>query len=116
MLSSTKTLGPDAKFARGLQSLSERWKDTVLKKSVLVMLLFSILIFATALYYVEQQVRLQTLNYDIIELKNHRKLLVEQQRSYQLQLDRLKNLERVERQAKMRGFVPIEKEQLRIVR
>ena len=116
MASSTKTIDPRTRFAGGVQSLSGRWRLAALRKSVLLMLVFSILIFVTALYYVEQQVRLQKLNYEIIELKKQKKLLVEQQKTSQLQLDQLKSLERIEREVKARGFVPLEKEQLRIVR
>jgi response regulator of citrate/malate metabolism len=87
-----------------------------LKKSVLLLLTFSILIFLSALSYVEQQLRLQRLNYEIIELKKQKRLLVEQQKTSQLQLDQLRSLERIEREVKRQGFVPIGKEQLRIVR
>ena len=116
MASSTKTFEPRTRIVGGFQSLSGRWKQIALKRSVLLLLIFSILIFLTALYYVEQQVRLQKLNYEIVELKKQKSLLAEQQKTYQLQLDQLKSLERIEREVKARGFVPIEKEQLRIVR
>lgn len=116
MASSTKIFDPRTKFVEGIQPMSGRWSQMALKKSILLMLTFSILIFLTALYYVGQQVRLQKLNYEIIELKNQKKLLVEQQKTSQLQLDQLKSLERIEQKIKGRGFVPVEKEQLRLVR
>lgn len=116
MASSTRTFDSRTKFAEGIQMLIGRWKQMALKKTVLLLLTFSILIFLTALYYVEQQISLQKLNYEIVDLKKQKRLLVEQQKTYQLQLHQLKNLEQIEHDVKSRGFTPIEKEQLRIVR
>ncbi len=116
MAGSTKTFDSRMRFAGDTQAQAGRWGQIALKKSVLLMLIFSIFIFLTALYYVDRQVRLQKLNYEIIELKRQKKLLVERQKTNQLQLDQSKNLERIEKDVKARGFVPIEKEQLRIVR
>jgi len=81
----------------------------------MLMLTFVTLIFFSALYYVEQQVRLQQLNYQIIELKTQKKQLQEQQKTYELQLHQLKRLDRIEHTLHNRGFIPLEKEQLRIV-
>ena len=86
-----------------------------IRKSVVIMLVFITLIFLAALYYVELQVRLQKLNYQMIELKQQRKELLEKQKTYQLQLHQLSRLDRIEQHIKKRGFIPVEKEQLRIV-
>ena len=79
------------------------------------MFALSALTFIAALYYVEQQVRLRTLNYDIIELKKQRKQLIEQHKTLQLQLDQAKRLDTIEEEMIKRGFVPVEKDQIRIV-
>ena len=55
------------------------------------MFVFSALTFIVALYYVEQQVRLRTLNYEIIELKKQRKQLIEQQQSRIARLKRIRD-------------------------
>jgi hypothetical protein len=85
------------------------------KKSTVLMFVFSALTFIAALYYVEQQVRLRTLNYEIIELKKQRKQLIEQHKTLQLQLDQAKRLDTIEEEMTKRGFVPVEKDQIRIV-
>ena len=85
------------------------------KKSTILMFALSALTFIAALYYVEQQVRLRTLNYDIIELKKQRKQLIEQHKTLQLQLDQAKRLDTIEEEMTKRGFVPVEKDQIRIV-
>ncbi len=86
-----------------------------LKKSVVFMFVFSALTFIAALYYVEQQVRLRTLNYEIIELKNQKNSLIEHRKTLQLQLDQSKQLDKIEKEMRKRGFVPVEKDQIRIV-
>jgi hypothetical protein len=80
------------------------------------MVIFIVLIFLSAFYYVEQQVRLQTLNYTIIALKNRKKELLKEQKTAQLKLHQLKHLNRIEQTMRQRGFVPVEKAQIRIVR
>ena len=80
------------------------------------MLIFFALIFLLALYYVEQQVHLQTLNYKIIELKEQKKTLLGKYKTNQLQLHQLKRLDRIEQEMRKRGFVPVEENQIRIVR
>jgi len=79
------------------------------------MLLFMCLMFLSALYYVEQQIQLQQLNYQIIALKQQKKELIEQQKTYQLQLHQLTRLDQIEHVMRQQGFAPIGKEQLRIV-
>ena len=86
-----------------------------IKKSSAFMLVFMGLTFLSALYYVEQQIQLQQLNYKIIELKQQRKELIEQQKTYQLQLHQLTRLDRIEQKMRNQGFIPVEKEQLRII-
>jgi hypothetical protein len=79
------------------------------------MVIFIVLIFLSAFYYVEQQVRLQTLNYTIIELKKRKKELLKDQKTAQLELHQLKRLDRIEQNMRQRGFIPVEKEQIRVV-
>jgi hypothetical protein len=86
-----------------------------IRKSIILMIIFIVFIFLSAFYYVEQQVRLQTLNYTIIELKKRKKELLKDQKTAQLKLHQLKRLDRIEQNMKQRGFVPVEKEQIRIV-
>jgi hypothetical protein len=95
--------------------LSFRVRVFKLKKSIVLIFLFSALTFVAALYYVEQQVRLRTLNYEIIELKKQQKSLVEHHKTLQLQLDQAKRLDKIEEEMARRGFVPVEREQIRIV-
>lgn len=86
-----------------------------IKRTAILMFLFSALTFVAALYYVEQQVRLRTLNYDIIELKQHKKQLIEYQKTLQLQLDQLQQLDKIEAEMTRQGFVPVEDTQIRII-
>lgn len=79
------------------------------------MFVFSALTFITALYYVEQQIRLRNLNYNIIELKKQRKQLIEQHKTLQLQFDQARRLDKIEEEMTKRGFVPVEKDQIRLV-
>lgn len=79
------------------------------------MMLLMCLMFLSALYYVEQQIQLQQLNYKIIALKQQKKEMTEQQKTYQLELHQLTRLDRIEQEMRERGFAPIAKEQLRIV-
>jgi hypothetical protein len=106
-------------FQRKVQESSQGWGIRIgkfsLRKSSALLLLFMCLMFLSALYYVEQQVQLQRLNYKIIALKQQKKELIEQQKTYQLQLHQLPRLDRVEQDVRAQGFAPIEKEQLRIV-
>lgn len=115
MATSTKSIDYRLKYPELNRSLHFRLKVFNLRKTVLLLLMFWALIFFSALYYVEQQVRLQTLNYKIIELKKQKKILLEQYKTYQLQLHQLKRLDRIEQEMQKRGFVPVEKEQIRIV-
>lgn len=100
----------------GIQS-PLNWMGGILhvKPSVLLMFLCIALTFVTALYYVEQQLRLRNLNYDIIALKQQQKQLLEQQKTLQLQLDQAKRLEKIEDDMKRLGFVPVAESQIRIV-
>ena len=116
MASSTKSIAYHIKYPELYRLLNIRLGLFNLKKSVVLMLVFWILIFFSALYYVEQQVQLQTLNYEIIELKEQKKMLLEQQKTYQLQLHQLKRLDRIESEMRKQGFVPIEEQQIHIVR
>ena len=116
MASSTKSIGYRIKYPGLERPLGFRFGVFNIRKSVFLMLLFSLLIFILALYHVEQQVRLQTLNYEIIELKKQKKTLLEQYKTYQLQLHKLKRLDRIEQEMRKQGFVPVEEEQIRIVR
>lgn len=115
MASSSKSLEMRLKFFRLDQPVTWRLRMFSIRKSVLLMLVFWGLIFLAALYYVEQQVQLQTLNYTIIELKQQRKALFEQYKTSQLQLHQLKRLESIEQELQKQGFVPIEEHQIRIV-
>jgi hypothetical protein len=90
-------------------------KKLRVKRTVVLVLLFSALTFLGALYYVEQQIRLRTLNYDIIALKERKKQLVEEQKTLQLRLDQSKRLDTIEAEMRKHGFVPVEDRQIRIV-
>lgn len=90
-------------------------KKLRVKRTVVLALLLSALTFLGALYYVEQQIRLRTLNYEIIALKEQKKKLVEQQKTFQLQLDQSKRLDAIEAEMSKQGFVPVEDRQIRIV-
>jgi len=79
------------------------------------MFVFSVLTFMAALYYVEQQVQLRTLNYEIIELKQQKNLLLEQRKTLQLELDQSKQLNKIEEDMRKRGFVPVAEDQIRVV-
>lgn len=115
MASSTKSIGYRVKYPELYHALNFRLGVFTLRKSVVLMLIFWALIFFSALYYVEQQVRLQTLNYKIIELKQQKKVLLEQYKTNQLQLHQLKRLDRIEPAMRKQGFVPVEEEQIHIV-
>lgn len=85
------------------------------RRTVVLMFVLSALTFITALYYVEQQIRLRTLNYEIIELKKQKSQLVEQHKSLQLQLDQSKRLDKIEAAMRKRGLMPVAEEQIRII-
>jgi hypothetical protein len=111
----TKSIDYRIKYPRLDQPIQWRLGVFSIKKSVILMLMFWVLIFLSAFYYVEQQVRLQTLNYTIIELKKQKNALIEQRKTYQLQLHQLKRLDVIEKDMEKEGFVPAEEEQIRIV-
>lgn len=99
----------------GQRSMAIQFPRVHVKPTIIISLLFGLLTFAAALYYVEQQVRLRTLNYDIIALKQEKKTFVEQQKTLQLQLDQLKRLDAIEADMLKMGFVPVEEGQIRII-
>ena len=115
MASSMKTLEMRLKFFRLDQPVTWRLRVFSIRKSGLFMLVFWVMIFLAAFYYVEQQVQLQTLNYTIIELKQQKKALSEQYKTYQIQLHQLKRLESIEQELQKQGFVPVEEHQIRVV-
>ncbi len=115
MAISAKHVESQMRLSDVMGRITLRAESFLRKPSVILMPIFMALLFFSALYYVEQQVRLQKLNYRIIELKKQKKVLQEQQKTYALQLHQLKRLDRIEREIQQRGFVPVEKEQLRIV-
>ncbi len=99
----------------GQRSMAIQFPRFYVKPTIIISLLFGLLTFAAALYYVEQQVRLRTLNYDIIALKQEKKAFDEQQKTLQLQLDQLKRLDAIEADMLKMGFVPVEEGQIRII-
>ncbi len=115
MASQTKSLHYRVQSPQIERVLHFRLSDLRIRGAALLLVVFWVLIFLSALYYVEQQVRLQGLNYSIIELKKQHKSLLEQHKTYQLQLHQTKRLDRVEREMSKRGFVPVEEHQIRIV-
>jgi hypothetical protein len=115
MASPSKSLEMRLKSLRLDQPVAWRLRMFSIRKSVLLTLVFWVLIFFAAFYYVEQQVQLQTLNYKIIELKQQKKALLEQYKTYQVQLHQLKRLESIEQELQKQGFVPVEEHQIRIV-
>ena len=115
MAAPTKSIDYRIKYPELHHPLRFRFGVFKLKKSAILMFVLSALTFIAALYYVEQQVRLRTLNYEIIELKKQKKLLIEQHKTLQLQLDQAKRLDKIEEEMTKRGFVPVEKAQIRIV-
>jgi hypothetical protein len=115
MATPTKSIDYRLKYPELHHSLRFRFGIFKLKKIVVLMFVLSALTFIAALYYVEQQVRLRTLNYEIIELKTQKNLLLEQHKTLQLQLDQSKRLDKIEEEMKRRGFVPVAEGQIRIV-
>jgi len=115
MATPTKSIDYRKKYSKLQHPL--RWGLGIfkLKKTTILMFVLSALTFIAALYYVEQQVRLRTLNYAIIELKQQKNLLVEQHKTLQLQLDQSKRLEKIEKEMTKRGFAPVAENQIRIV-
>ena len=102
---------PDLESAMGFSGRAFQ-----LKKVTWLMLIFWAGIFLLAFFYVEQQIRLQSMNYKIIEFKQQRKQLLEQQKTYQLQLDQAKRLDQVEVNLRKQGFEPVTEGQVRLVR
>jgi len=94
-----------------------RWRlgTMAARKTVILMSVFSILTFVGAFYYVQQQVRLRSLNYEIIELKRQKQALTEQSKTLQLRLDQAKQLDLIEKELRKQGFVPLQKDQIRII-
>lgn len=115
MATSIKTVEARLKFFRLDQPVTCRLQRFSIRKSVMLMLLFWLLIFLAAFYYVEQQVQLHALNYAIIELKQQKKALNEQYETLQVQLHQLKRLESIEQELQKQGFAPVEERQIRIV-
>lgn len=111
----TKSLDYRLQYPEMNRLLRFRISDLHIRGSVILLVFFWLLFFLSALYYVEQQVRLQSLNYSIIELKKQHKVLLEQHKTYQLQLHQSKRLDRIEREMSKRGFVPVEEHQIRVV-
>ena len=99
----------------GQRSMAIQFPRVHVKPTIIISLLFGLLTFAAALYYVEQQVQLRTLNYDIIALKQEKKEFGEQQKTLQLQLHQLKRLDAIEADMLKLGFVPVEEGQIRII-
>lgn len=116
MATPIKSLEYPVKYPDISQALKFRIGLVKPRTSVIVMVILLLLSFATALYYVNQQLQLQTLNYEIIELKQQKKTLLEQQRTYQLQLHQLTRLDRIEEEMKKQGFLPVAEEQIRVIR
>ena len=115
MAASIKNLEMRLKFFRLDQPVTWRFQRFSIRKSILLMLLFWVLIFLAAFYYVEQQVQLHALNYEIIELKQQKKALSEESETLQVQLHQLKRLESIEQELQKQGFAPVEERQIRIV-
>lgn len=85
------------------------------KRTVILMFLFIALTFVSALGYVDQQIRLRKLNYEIIALKQKKQQLVEDHKTLQLQLDQSKRLDKIEEEMRRRGFIPVEEQQIHLV-
>ncbi len=115
MVSQTKSVDYRFKYSEPQRVIDLKTGVSDFRGSVVLMVVLWVLIFLSALYYVEQQVRLRNLNYNIIELKKQKKLLLEHHKTYQLQLHQLKRLDRIEQEMRKRGFVPVEEDQIRIV-
>jgi hypothetical protein len=86
-----------------------------ISRVTVVMFLLCALTFISTLYYVEQQLRLRSLNYAIIDLKQRKQELIEQQKTLQLQLDQAKQLDKIEAEMQKRGFVPVQETQIRLI-
>lgn len=115
-MAKTMTRRADHQYETGVQPSWMRIGSIFrLRRTVLLTFLFSALTFIAALYYVEQQLQLRALNYDIIELKQQKKQLIEQHKTAQLQLDQLKRLDQIEEEMKRRGFAPVAEAQIRMV-
>lgn len=77
--------------------------------------IMGILILGILLLYVEQQIRLNALNYEIITLKEKKKKLEEKKKAYELELNSLKILTIVEFKATQQGLVLPQKGQIQFM-
>ena len=115
MATSAKSLDYTVEYPEIQQSFRIQLGMLIPKKTTVLLLVLGVLTFTGALYYVEQQVRLRTLNYEIIRLKEQQNALLKQQKTLQLQLDQMKRLEQIETRMTLQGFVPVAEEQVRLV-
>jgi len=77
--------------------------------------LLGILTLAILLGYVEQQNRLNTLNYEIIALREKKQKLEEEKKAYELELNSLKILTTIERKAAQQGLILPDQGQIQFV-
>jgi hypothetical protein len=77
------------------------------------LIIFGIFILGVSLLYVEQQIRLSGLNYEIIALKEKKQKLKEEKKAYELELNSLRMLTIIEAKARQLGLMPPEKGQIR---
>lgn len=115
MAAPTRSLAYRFKYSGIQNSLNMTVGTVPIRKSVIFTIVCIVLTFMGALYYVKQQVRLQSLNYEIIELKAQKKALNEQHKTFLLQLHQLKRLDSIEQDMRKAGFVPAEETQIRII-
>jgi len=97
------------------RALKLSFRPFPVRKSALLLCVLSLCTFGGAFYYVEQQIRLRTMNYDIIALKQQKNILSEQHKTLRLQLDQAKRLDHIETNLMQRGFVPVAEENIRLV-
>ncbi|HWP49711.1 MAG TPA: hypothetical protein VNM22_21325 [Candidatus Limnocylindrales bacterium] len=77
--------------------------------------IWGLLLLGVLLLYVEQQIRLNTLNYEIIALKEKKRKLEEEKKAYELELNSLKILTSIESKARQQGLVLPKKGQIQFV-
>lgn len=77
--------------------------------------IWGLFLLGALLLYVEQQIRLNTLNYEIIALKEKKQKLEEEKKAYEVELNSLKILTTIESKARQQGLVLPKKGQIQFI-
>lgn len=98
-----------------LQAKMDKKKGAYSFRQFLPYSIWGLLLLGVLLLYVEQQIRLNTLNYEIIALKEKKRKLEEEKKAYELELNSLKILTSIESKARQQGLVLPKKGQIQFV-